>query len=293
MTAGKSCAALMFAASMLFGGWVAAGEIAVKNGDAIAFLGDSITNYGNNGDGYLTMTLAGLKAAGIEAKKIPAGRSGHKSDDMLKRLDRDVLRKKPQFMVLSCGVNDVWHQSKRPPRGVSLEDYRKNVAEIIGKAQAAGVKVVVMTATMIREDAADGRNVQLAAYNDFLREIAAEKNCILADQNKAMQELVASYRKRYPDAGKRNFVTTDGVHMNPAGNRMMATTLLRALGLDGEQMKKAEKAIDALPTRQGVAMSISDYDLLAERSLEKNMPFSDCAGELFRESLKRAGEGEK
>ena len=49
---------------------------------------------------------------------MPAGISGHKSDQMLARLDKDVLSKKPQWMTLSCGVNDVWHG----PRGVPLDE---------------------------------------------------------------------------------------------------------------------------------------------------------------------------
>ncbi len=286
MTFFKPCTAALFALSI----GLAAGEIPVKSGDAIAFLGDSITRYGNESDGYLTMTLAGLKTAGIDAKKIPAGVGGNKSDNMLKRLDKDVLSKKPQFMVLSCGVNDVWHQSKRPPAGVPLGDYQKNITEIIEKAQAAGVKVVIMTATMIKEDPADGRNAMLAGYNDFLRQLAAEKGCLLADQNRAMQETVAACRKRFPE-WKDNFVTTDGVHMNPLGNKMMALTLLRTLGLDAEELKKAEAAIDTLPTRQAVAMSIADYEFLNGRALGKKIPFSECAGEVFRDGMEQVRVG--
>ena len=44
--------------------------------------------------------------------------AGHKSNDMLARLEADVLSKNPQWMTLSCGVNDVWHGNK----GVPLDD---------------------------------------------------------------------------------------------------------------------------------------------------------------------------
>ena len=37
-------------------------------------------------------------------------------------------------------------------------------------------------------------------------------------------------------------LTTDGVHMNPAGNQMMASGVLRALGLDDAQLKKAQES---------------------------------------------------
>lgn len=77
---------------------------------------------------------SGLSANGVKIEIIGAGISGHKSNQMLERLDRDVLSKKPQCMTLSCGVNDVWHGAK----GVTLEDYKKNITAIIDQAQAAG-----------------------------------------------------------------------------------------------------------------------------------------------------------
>ena len=35
-------------------------------------------------------------------------------------------------------------------------------------------------------------------------------------------------------------LTSDGVHMNPAGNRLMATGVLKAFGLNARQLKKAQ-----------------------------------------------------
>src|SRR5262245_24525471 len=71
-------------------------DIAVKDGEKIAFLGDSITAYGAaTPAGYVRLVMAGLEANGVKATAIGAGVSGHKSNDMLARLDRDVLSKKP------------------------------------------------------------------------------------------------------------------------------------------------------------------------------------------------------
>ena len=88
---------------------------------------------------------------------------------MLARLEKDVLSKKPDWMTLSCGVNDVWHfrlrLGKRTFKGVSLEDYKKNITAIIGKAQAAGIKVMILTSTMIGEDPSRQLNQDLIPYN--------------------------------------------------------------------------------------------------------------------------------
>jgi hypothetical protein len=120
-----------------------------------------------------------------------------------------------------------------------LEPYKKNITEIVDKTQAAGIKVMILTATMIKENPQDQRNLTLAAYNDFLRGLAREKHCPLADLNQDMQTQVA---KLTAAGHKGNVLTRDGVHMNPFGDVMMARGILRAFGLDEEELQKAEAA---------------------------------------------------
>ena len=209
-------------------------EIAVKEGEKIAFLGDSITQAGARPNGYVRLAIQGLESAGVSTSAIPAGISGHKSNQMLARLERDVLSKKPDWMTLSCGVNDVWHGK----RGVSLTDYKVNITKIVDQCQDAGVKVVILTSTMIGEDKDNPNNKKLATYNGFLRELAKEKKCLLADLNTDMQSIIET------SSDKKNgkLLTSDGVHMKPDGNKMMAVGVLRAFGLNAEQVKAAQAA---------------------------------------------------
>jgi lysophospholipase L1-like esterase len=230
-------------------------EIAVKSGEKIAFLGDSITAGGwGNPAGYVRLVIAGLEANGVHAEPIPAGISGHKSDQMLARLDKDVLIKKPQWMTLSCGVNDVWHG----PRGVPLDEamaksgtydekvasrgtYKKNITAIIDQATAAGVKPVMLTATVIQENLASKENGLLAPYNAFLRQLAKEKNIPMAD-------LYAMFEKRIKAENKPTVkvLTSDGVHMNGEGNKLMAIGVLKAFGLNEAELDKAKASWPAL-----------------------------------------------
>jgi len=208
------------------------GVIAVKDGQKIAFMGDSITQGGwSNKRGYVHLVMAGLEANGVKANPVPAGISGHKSNQMLARLKKDVLDKNPDWMTLSCGVNDVWHGAK----GVPLDQYKTNITSMVDQCQAAGVKVVILTATVIMEDLNNDLNKQLSPYNDFLRSLAKEKKCRLADLNALFQESI----KASPKPGR--VLTSDGVHMNPAGDQLMAIGILRALGLDDAQIKKAQE----------------------------------------------------
>lgn len=213
-------------------------QIAIQPGDKVAFLGDSITESGQgHPGGYVQLVASGLAANGVKIEVVGAGISGHKSNDMLARLERDVLSKKPQWMTLSCGVNDVWHGKN----GVPLDDYKKNITAIVDQATAAGIKVVILTATMIGEDAAKPENVKLAGYNDFLRALAAAKKCPLADLNAEMQAAVAAAKKEKPKPGNGNYLTTDGVHMAFAGDQMMALGVLKGVGLDAAQLAKAKE----------------------------------------------------
>mgnify|MGYP001658060137 FL=1 len=246
-------------------------QITVKSGEKIAFLGDSITQQGNWESGYINLVMSALEANGIKAVKIPAGISGHKSNQMLARLERDVLKKKPQIMTLSCGVNDVWHGR----RGVSLEDYRKNITEIVDKAQAAGIKVYILTSTMIYENPDHANNKKLAAYNDFLRSLAKEKNCVLVDLNADMQKQIAEIKAKYPKV-KGNLLTVDGVHMNALGNIMMAEGILRAFGLNGEQIAKAEAVWDKKTFPQGfMRLTVKEYKTLSEKAFKVNKSVPD------------------
>ena len=212
-----------------------AGEIAVKDGETIAFLGDSITAAGRNPGGYCQFVLAALKDQGIKTTAVFAGIGGHKSDQMLARLEKDVLNHQPDWMTLSCGVNDVWHGKN----GVALEPYKKNITEIVDRAQAAGVKVLLLTSTMIKEDQANELNQKLLAYNDFIRQLATDKGCLLADVNADMQLALKTPPPYRPDGKK---LTSDGVHMNPYGNIMMGRGVAKALGATDVQLDESEKA---------------------------------------------------
>lgn len=242
----------------------ASAEISVKSGEKIAFLGDSITAGGwSNPAGYVQLVVAGLAANGVQVEAVPAGIGGHKSNQMLARLERDVLSKKPHWMTISCGVNDVWHGAG----GVPLDDaqaaggpfttkpgepekgtYVKNISAIVDAARAVGVKPVILTATVIKEDLNSPENQRLAPYNEFLRRLAGEKKLPLADLNAQFQDHLKAVGK--PD---QKVLTSDGVHMNVEGNKLMARGVLKALQLSDAELRKSEEAWKPLEERAAEA----------------------------------------
>lgn len=208
----------------------------------VVCLGDSITEQGGQKGGYVWLLQRYLTALypsqGIEV--VNAGISGHKATDMQARFQRDVVDKKPDLVTISVGVNDVWHgfYDNHPkgdgPRGVPVELYREKVTQMIDAAKAVGAKVVLVSPTLIYENIDSPENAKLMRYIGAMRSMAAEHGCGFVDLNAAFREVIRAYQKR---AGHGlNLLTTDGVHMNPAGNRLMTYTLLRGMGITDKDL---------------------------------------------------------
>lgn len=220
-------------------------EIAVRNGAKVAFLGDSITEQGSKDSlGYVRLVTLGLKANGVSITPIPAGVSGDQSAKMLARVD-GVLAQKPHWLVLSCGVNDVFLADKG---GVPLDQFRENIAAILDRAKAAGAQMMVLTATPL--GTAEG-NLILASYNDALLEVGKSKGALVADVN---ARLAASTKP----------VLLDGLHPNHDGHLAMATTVLHSFGLNAAQMTKARESWLAI--RDAVIVKL-EYKSLGQRTL--------------------------
>jgi lysophospholipase L1-like esterase len=211
----------------------------------IVTLGDSITQGGAHPGGYVWLIDQYLKALypNHPIEVINAGISGHKSNDMLARFQRDVLDKKPDLITISVGINDVWHgYTPEHPAGygpgrVPLDAFRRNVAAMLDSARKSGAKVVLFTTTIFEDEPGSSRNARVALYNDALRDLAREYHATLADQNQAFMK---AWERNRPAGVK---LTVDGVHMAPPGDELMARTALLAFGISEKQLDTAKKRL--------------------------------------------------
>jgi lysophospholipase L1-like esterase len=216
---------LVVAAILTVGtGVVQPGGVTVKSGQKIAFIGHYVTSNGFRAGGFVTLTLLGLKANGIDATAINAGQGGNWAGDMLDRLDRDVLSKKPDWLVLNCGGNDAW--SKRP-----MEEFKTKTAKLVDQAQAAGIHVLIFAEPTIYREVE-----MLVPYNDALKSLAAEKKCAWADLYTPFQAAM----KANPWA---TLTAENEFQPNAQGYLIMTRGILKAFGLSDAQMEKAEKAM--------------------------------------------------
>jgi lysophospholipase L1-like esterase len=230
-----------------------AGDVIVRNGDTVAFLGDSITAGGGTYGGFCRLVIQGLKTRGIRATPVLAGVPGDTSATMLLRLDSAVLDHKPDWVVLAAGVNDIWHSDPTvkigvfqagPGMGVALEHYKGYVTRIVDRCEAAGTNVILTTITPIKEDPKFKLNRTAARYNAFLHALAQKRKLPIARLNEEMFAGIAEAKA----AGKPIRLTSDGVHPIQAGHCMMAKGILRAMGLTDEDIARAETDWHDSPT---------------------------------------------
>lgn len=200
----------------------------LKKGDRIVFLGDSITAGGVGKKGYITLIKNRLKEkhADLGVEIFGAGISGNKVPDLQKRLERDVLARKPTVVFIYIGINDVWHGENDPARGTPKDKFKAGLKEIVGKIQASGARVVLCTPSVIGEKSANNLDAKLDEYADVSRKVAAESKAQLCDLRKAF---VDHLKKNNPGDKASGILTTDRVHLNDAGNRLVAEAMLKLL----------------------------------------------------------------
>ena len=202
----------------------------LAKGDRIVFLGDSITQGGAGPNGYITMLRKMItdKHPDLGIECIGAGISGNKVPDLQKRVERDVIAKKPTIVVIYIGINDVWHGEKDPARGTDPQRFAAGLKEVIGKLTASGARVVLCTPTLIGEkkNGANSLDAKLDQYSDISRGLAKELGLPLCDLRKAFVDYVAAHNL---DDAEKGILTGDRVHLNGAGNKLVAETMLRTL----------------------------------------------------------------
>ena len=193
-----------------------------KKAKKVIFFGDSITQAGVQGNGYINLLKKKLDPTQYEL--IGAGISGNKVYDLYLRMEDDVLNKKPDLVFIYVGINDVWHKLGAKT-GTDYDKYLKFYQALINKIQTNGSKVVLCTPTLIGEKK-DGTNevdADLNKYAKGIRELAAKNNLPLCDLRKAFLDYGTVNNI---DDQEKGILTTDKVHLNDAGNKLVADTML-------------------------------------------------------------------
>ena len=197
--------------------------------ERIIFFGDSITQAGVNPKGYISVLRDLVKSKGQENKYelIGAGIGGNKVYDLYLRLEDDVLSKDPSTVVIWVGVNDVWHK-RSSGTGTDADKFEKFYNALIKKLKEKNIKVLLCTPAAIGEktDFSNELDGDLNKYAAIIRQIATNNNCELIDLRKAFLDYNLVNNKKNEEKG---ILTTDRVHLNDAGNKLVAEEMYKHL----------------------------------------------------------------
>jgi lysophospholipase L1-like esterase len=150
---------------------------------------------------------------------IGRGISGQTTPQMLVRFHQDVVALKPKVVVILAGTNDIAGNTG-PSSLEMIEDNLEAMTEI---AKAHGIRVVLSSVLPVYDypwrpglEPAP----KIIALNKWMKAYAARSGEVYLDYHSAM----ADARQ-----GLRADLTSDGVHPNEAGYRVMAPLAERAI----------------------------------------------------------------
>ena len=128
--------------------------------------------------------------------------------------------------VQTCALRS-WHK-RTFGTGTDIDKFEKFYVAIIKKLQSQGVKVIVATPSTIgeRTDFSNEQDGDLNRYSQIMRDIAAKYDCPVADFRKAFLTYNVEKNKDNRESG---ILTSDRVHLNEAGNQLVADILYKIL----------------------------------------------------------------
>lgn len=195
----------------------------------VIFFGDSITQAGVQPGGYIVKIgeLATKENAADRFEFIGAGIGGNKIYDLYLRMEEDVLSRKPQVVVIYIGVNDVWHK-RSYGTGTDEDKFGKFYTAIIKRLTKENIKVILCTPAVIgeRTDFSNELDGDLNKFSVLIRKLAQSNNLPLVDLRKAFLDYNLKNNKENKEAG---ILTTDRVHLNEAGNQLVAEEMWKVL----------------------------------------------------------------
>ena len=189
----------------------------------IVCLGDSVTKAVRPGvlpeETFCAVLEKHLVGKARNATVFNSGIGGNTTGDGLKRFAADVLEHQPNYVVLMFGLNDSWIDAGKTSSRLTVEQYRANLEEMIGKLSNRDIKVVLMTPNpAIPPKYEPERNATLKPYVEAVRELAAKHDLPLVDVYRHFAELAL-------EVDDINAYFTDAMHPNPAGQKQIADLL--------------------------------------------------------------------
>lgn len=243
---------------------------ALRTGAGIVYMGDSCTEFGRYDEALKSLVAERHPGSGFRAVNVGVG--GWTSHQGAAQMRRDVAPTAPRVATIYFGWNDHWQafglsdsqiarmmghgplsrlrlaqlwrrvtlaQTDGMVLRVAMEDYRRNLQQMVRDARRAGTVPVLLTAPTSIQPGREPAHLATRwledltellplhdSYNDVVREVAAAEDVPLCD--------LAAVFARLPtrDLVRVHF-KNDGIHTREAGDALIARTLYETLEQQG------------------------------------------------------------
>ena len=204
----------------------------VKNLSRLVCFGDSITQAWafSYQDAWPARLQRGLQDKGSRILVYNRGVSGDTTVQALDRFDVSIRPHLPAWVLISFGMNDSNVRVGRKTARVGVEEYSRNLAEILRMIRAEGgegiflclyAPSVAKQSTLKAEKASRIQHMAVyPAYRKAMISLARKEGCPLIDIPAGLKAV-----------GKTtsNLLHPDGVHLSVEGNHLLARLILPTL----------------------------------------------------------------
>jgi lysophospholipase L1-like esterase len=222
-------------------------DFALRDGDTVVFLGDSITAARGYGKVIENYTL--LRYPQRKVRFINAGHGGDTAEGGLKRLERDVFSRGATLLTVAYGINDIGWGLKADAE--HKQRYLDAVRGIVEQCRQHGVRVFICSPAITAEDPNRSENGFLQKMSDEGLALAKSLGAGTIDIQRGMRDIqrriwTANAAEKDPKK-KTSLHVEDGIHLNELGHLAMAFAMLKGLGAPAEV---SSVVLDARETAQ-------------------------------------------
>lgn len=159
---------------------------------------------------------------------INAGVGGNTTLNLLERLDEDVLKHKPDLVIVMVGTNDMLNSKKM----ISYKQYKKNLKKILRRIKRGGANIVLMTSPPVdsvylfqrhkRRLFTEMPNVKLDSIRNIVSRIARKNKWKYLDLYQTFSEMhLPKHNEDLFFRNEKNSGAKDGVHPTALGYRFI------------------------------------------------------------------------
>ena len=211
-----------------------------EKGQTVLFIGDSISDYERArpvGEGLFDAwgrsyvanvgALLGCMYPELGLRVVNMGISGNQVRDLEARWETDVMSRKPDWVSVLIGINDVWRQFDcpyMPETHVLPEEFEATYARLIERTLPHVKGMILMTPYFMEPNRLDPMRARMDEYGAIVRRLAERYGLCFVDLQAAWDAL---FVHMHPCN-----IAWDRIHPNQTGCMYIAKQFLGAVGAD-------------------------------------------------------------